>query len=353
VNGTRFASFAFKTWLGRLSGAVALCAVLAGPLSRATSADVSFAESIRRTQPKVVKVFGAGGFRGLEPYQSGFLISDDGLVVTVSSYVLDADQVDVTLDDGRMFSATLLGADPRLELAVLKIDASGLDHFNLAESVAAEGGTRVLAFSNLFGVATGGEPVSVLHGVVSARTLLSARRGVFDTLYRGPVYVIDAVTNNPGAAGGALTDRSGRLLGLLGKELKNSQNNTWLSYAIPIDIIAPTVEKIVAGEFQPPAEEALVDRPEKPAEGLSADLLGLVLVPNVLERTPPFVEVVRPGSPAERAGLRADDLVLFVNDRLISSIKTLAGELEMIDRREMVKLTVVRDQDLLEFELSL
>ena len=80
----------------------------------------------------------------------------------------------------------------------------------------------MLAFSNLFGIATGDEPVSMLHGVVSAVAPLDARRGAFTTNYRGDVYVVDAAANNPGAAGGALTDSQGRLLGMLGKELRSS-----------------------------------------------------------------------------------------------------------------------------------
>ena len=98
------------------------------------------------------------------------LISAEGHVLTVWSYVLDTDYISVTLDDGRKFEAKLLGADPRLELAVLKIDAADLPHFDLAAAAAAEPGTRVLAFSNLFGVATGDEPASVQHGIVAAKT---------------------------------------------------------------------------------------------------------------------------------------------------------------------------------------
>ena len=75
----------------------------------------------------------------------------------------------------------------------------------------------MLAFSNLYGVATGNEPASVLKGYVSAVTDLAARRGIFQTPYQGPVYVLDALTNNPGAAGGVLTDRRGQLAGILGK----------------------------------------------------------------------------------------------------------------------------------------
>ncbi len=202
---------------------------------RALADEGAFAPAIAVAQPKMVKIFGAGGPAGLEPYQSGFLISAEGHVLTVWSYVLDTDYITATLNDGRKFEAKLLGADPRLEIAVLKIEAADLDHYELAASAAADTGARVLAFSNLFGVATGDEPDSVQHGVVAAKTRLDARRGAYATPYHGPVYVLDAMTNNPGAAGGALTNLRGELLAMLGKELRNSQNNIWLNFAVPVD----------------------------------------------------------------------------------------------------------------------
>ena len=69
-----------------------------------------------------MKIYGAGGYRSMEGYQSGFLISPDGHILTALSYVLDTDHVTVTLDDGRRFDARMLGGDPRLEVAVLKIE---------------------------------------------------------------------------------------------------------------------------------------------------------------------------------------------------------------------------------------
>ena len=91
--------------------------------ARADGADASFAAVAREVQPKIVKIYGAGGLRGLEAYQSGMLISAEGHVLTVWSYVLDSDDVTVVLDDGRRFTAKLVGADPLTEIAVLKIDA--------------------------------------------------------------------------------------------------------------------------------------------------------------------------------------------------------------------------------------
>jgi len=324
-------------WLAHCLGASAL------------SAGSSVAETIAEVQPKMVKIYGAGGFRGMEAYQSGMLISDEGHIMTVFSYVLDTDYITVVLDDGRKFEAELLNADPRLEVAVLKIDATDLPCFDLRQTVDGEGGTRVLAFSNLFGVATGDEPASVQHGIVSVKTSLQAHRGVFETTYNGSAYVLDAMTNNPGAAGGALVTRRGELLGMLGKELRNSLNNTWLNYAIPIAELRKSVEEIRAGTFEAATAEA--PRP-KPQRSLELESLGLVLVPDILERTPAYVDQVRPDSPAAEVGLKPDDLILLMGERLIQSCQSFQEELEYVDFEDPVTLTVLRGQELLTFQLQ-
>ncbi len=190
-----------------LLAAITLCS--APSLAQAAK----LADVIHDVQPKVVKIYGAGGIRGLPAYQSGFLVSAEGHVLTAFSYVLDCETITVTLDDGRKFDAKLLGTDPRLDVAVLKIEAADLPHFDLKQAATGAEGTRVLAFSNLFGVATGDESVSVLHGAVSAVTTLAARRGTYETPYHGPVYVLDAMTNNPGAAGGGADQCSGSAAG--------------------------------------------------------------------------------------------------------------------------------------------
>jgi serine protease Do len=276
------------------------------------------------------------------------LISSQGHVLTAWSYVLDTDYVAVVLDDGRRFQGQLVGADPRLEIAVLKIESVDLPHFELAEAVELDAGARVLAFSNLFGVAAGNEDASVLHGHVAAKTSLSARRGVYETPYQGSAYVLDAVTNNPGSAGGALTDRRGALVGLLGKELRHAQNNTWLNYALPVGELVASVEDIIAGKTRPRGQEPTARKPLEPA---TLSSLGIVLVPDVLDKTPPFIDSVMPDSPAGRAGLRADDLVLFVNDRVISSAKGLVEELSYIDRIDEVRLILQRGQELVNVSL--
>lgn len=321
--------------------ALALALVCAG--GTIVEAATSFSTAINSVQPKIVKIYGAGGVRGLEAYQSGFLISADGYVVTVWSTVLDTEYVTITLDDGRRFEeATFVGADPRLEIAILKVDAVDLPYFDLAKVAEGRVGKRVLAFSNLYKVATGSEPSSVQHGVVSALANLTARRGVFKTPYKGPVLVVDAMTNNPGAAGGAVTDHHGVLLGMIGKELRNAQDNTWLNYAFPIGELRESITAIVENK-SPPRGGDEQDLPETPID-LAA--LGVIMVPEVVDSTPPYVDAVRSGSPAEVAGLMRDDLILFVGSVLVQSLDNLTDECLRIDARRGVQLTVRRGDKL-------
>lgn len=324
-------------------------AVIVALLLPRTISAAGLAEVIRQGQQRSVKIYGAGGLRGLDAYQSGFLISAQGHIVTVFSHVLDSDVITVTLDDGRKFEAQLLGADPRLEVAVLKIDGADLPCFDLQQAATASEGAGVLAFSNLFGIATGDEPVSVQHGTISAVAPLAARRGAYETPYQGPVYVLDAMTNNPGAAGGALTNVRGELLGMLGLQLRNAQNNNWLNYAVPVNEIVEAVEAIRAGQTRPAdTHSARQKPPEKP---LALADLGIILVPNVLERTPPFVDAVRPDSPAAAAGIRADDLIVFVNNQLVQSCRTLQSELEKLNHDAEVRVQFLRDNQLMDVNL--
>jgi serine protease Do len=308
----------------------------------------SLQNTIQLVQPKIVKIYGAGGFRGMEGYQTGMLVSPTGHVLTAFSHVLDTEYITAVLADGRKFTAKLLGADPRLEIAVLKIDAADLPYFDLAKAVKVQAGEPILAFSNAFGVATGDEPASVQRGTVAVVAPLEARRGAFETPYHGPIYVLDSTTNNAGAAGGALVTRRGELVGMLGKELRNALNDTWLNYAVPVDALSRCVEDIRAGKFVARSDAETARKPKRP---LDLAMLGIALVPDVLPRTPPYVDQVRPGSPADKAGIRPDDLILLLGDRLAQTCKTIAADLEYVDEDEEIKLTILRGQDLIEATL--
>lgn len=104
-----------------------------------------------------------------------------------------------------------------------------------------------------------------------------------------------------------------------------------------------------AGKF---VAERQAEANQKPANPLILETLGIVLVPDVLERTPPYVDYIYPGSPAEKAGVGPDDLIVLVGDRLAQSCKILRAELEYLDAADPVKITVLRAQELLEFVLQ-
>jgi S1-C subfamily serine protease len=323
------------------------CAALVGASAKA----VSLQDTIREAQRKVVKIYGAGGVSGLEAYQSGILISAQGHVLTVQSYVLDTDDLAVVLDDGRKFKGELLGSDPVRELAVLKIEVEPdetLPHFDLAAAPAAEIGERVLALSNLFNIAGGDEPVSVLQGVVTALAPLDARRGAFESSFHGNVYIVDAAANNPGAGGGALINWRGEILGLLGKELRSRATGAWLHYAIPVDQFTAAVETMRSGE-----SIKVDDIPQvAPVEPLKPADVGVVFVPDVLPRTPPYIDAVLPNSAAARAGLKPDDLVVFVEGEPTASCSAVVEAMGRREKFDGVRVSVIRKGELVEVMLE-
>ena len=339
----------FRPHLSALLVAAVLTPALAVSQAPVVAA-VTLHDVIRDAQRKVVKIYGAGGVRGLEAYQTGILISAEGHVLTVQSYVLDTDDLAVVLDDGRKFTGELLGVDPVRELAVLKLplENESLPYFDLAAAPLAKVGERILAVSNLFNIAGGDEPVSVLQGVVSAMAPLDARRGSFESNFHGNVYIVDAAANNPGAAGGALVNWRGELLGLLGKEMRSRATGSWLNYAIPVDQFVASVETMQAGR----SVEDVDEHRTAATDPLTLAAVGVVLVPNILPRTPPYIDSILPNSAAARAGLRPDDLVIIVAGEPTASC---AAVVEALSRRESfdeVRISLLRDGELIEVTLS-
>ena len=305
---------------------------------------------IRGTARRVVKVYGAGGLTQFEAYQSGLMIDPSGRVLTVLSYVLDTDDVAVVLDDGRRFAARVVGADPLLELALLELERvdEPLPAFDLDQAVSLVAGQRILAASNLYGIASGDEPVSMQQGVVTATARLDARRGAYAAAYRGDAYILDAVVNNPGAAGGAVVDGQGRLGGVIGKELRSRATGGWLNYALPIEAVRQSVARMRRSDGAEAVDQPLL----KPAAPLSLAKLGIVLVPELLPRTPPFVDAVFPGSPAAAAGLRPDDLIVGVDSAPIAASEALRDELARREADAPTTLSILRRGELIEATLD-
>jgi len=294
-------------------------------------------------QSKVVKLFGAGGLAGLQGYGTGFVISPNGHIATVWSHLLDGDTVSVVLSNGKRQTGRVLAAEPKLDLAVIKIEAEGLDHFDLQTTATGGPGTRIYAFSNMFKVAAGDEPLSVQHGIISARTQLTARRGRFASNYNGPVYIVDAITNNPGSAGGVLTTRDGQLLGMLGRELRDAQSQVWVNYVVPIGELAPTLQAMMQGEYT----RASVIDPLAVLRNIPPRTFGMILVPDIVFRTPAYIDEVLPGSAAETAKLQPDDLIVFLNGKVVNSVRTLQTELNQLQPGQDAEFVIRRGGELI------
>ncbi len=300
---------------------------------------------------RVVKITGAGGYRGLEPYQTGILISSQGHVLTAWSHVLQSESVTVTLADGRREQAELIAANLAFEAAILKLPRPTAAWFELGESDEVLPVTRVFALSNAFAVAVGNEPVSVQRGFVSAVTQIEGGRGILDLMYRGRAYILDFVSGNPGAAGGALVDSSGRLIGMLGKPLQNRLNGAWINYAIPTTVLRPWVQQVLAGKGKPVETDDRL-KPSTASRAWSLEQLGIILVPEIAPETPAYVDRLPANSPARMAGLMPDDLIVLINGRVVRSVREVREFLTECPSTVSVVLGVDRGGELVEITIE-
>jgi serine protease Do len=343
-------------------GAVAAVLLLA-PVALAQPPATPVAKEVNK---KLVKLFGAGGFKGLPSYGTGIAVSPNGFILTVNNHILTTTDLRVHLFDGRFYHAKVVAKEPELDVALIKLEepVEKLPCYNIETEAAkptAVPGTWVLAFSNQFAIAERDEPMSVQHGVVQAFSDLKGRKGVADAPFQGKVYFIDVVACNPGAAGGALTNYKGDLLGILGRELKNKLSDSWINYAVPVtaavELINDETKKVekvaikdfvslaMAGKWKPHTKKVIAKGP--------GVYHGIILVPNPVSLTPPYIEAVVPGSPADKAGLRTDDLIVYVDGELVQSIKGFKDLINSYQPGQQVRLDVQRGAQLETVTLTL
>lgn len=326
---------------------------LAGTLLQPISVVHSHAPDTDTAGPQqvVVKLFGAG-LGSLDSYGTGVLVTAEGHVLTVASHLVSAGFLTAVTSDGKRYAAETVATEPALDAALLKLKADPSDQFpciDLKSSLDPEPGTPVLAWSNMFRVAAGNEPVSVVHGVIAASVPLEAVQGKWKFPLQSRVWLIDAITNNSGAAGGLLTDASGTPVGLIGREIRHAISGTWVNYAVPLTTLRPAVEAMLEGR------KLANSQPQRNEPALSARELtarfGLALMPAVLERTPAWVDAVIPGSAAAVAGIRRGDLIVLIGDAVITSESDARRRLADYRPGQKIAVTLSRNEQLLELSL--
>lgn len=296
-----------------------------------------FAPIINAAQPKMVKVFGAGAGR-VEAYATGILVSAEGHILTTAGSMLDGAGVRVLTSDGVTHFATILKRDRIRQLALLKIQLATPDYFRLASEPVGQKGDWVIALSNAFRVADKDEPLSAMLGIISLRTFLEAKLNSRDVAYRGDLVVIDAVTSNPGAGGGAIVTLSGELVGMIGKIINSSETNTRLNYAVPASLLKAFMDGDAMDDDD--QQNALAENRVRGYSGIRIFTLGG-------KRDPAYIDRVASGSPAAIAGLQADDLVVSINGQKVGSVRTYQQLVRELFAGDTVVVVVKRGNDLL------
>lgn len=332
------------------------CLLAAGSAAFSVAQDTSSKPS---TQPSadprqvVVKLFGAG-VGSLDSYGTGILVSPQGHVLTIANHLVSTGFLTAVTPDGRRWPVETVATSTEHDAAIVRIQARTEDAFpflDLQQAVDAEPGTPVLAWSNMFRVAAGNEPVSVVHGVIAASVPLEASQGRWKFPVKTPVWILDAITNNSGAGGGLVVDESGRAVGMIGREIRHARSRIWVNYAVPLTALRPVVAAMLEGRRITPSTTAADAAPLISDRELTARF-GLTMLPAVVERTPAWVDAVTPDSPADRAGIRRGDLILLIGDAVITSVTDVRRQITAAVPGRELSVTVNRQNELTAVKLT-
>ncbi|TXH92520.1 MAG: Do family serine endopeptidase, partial [Pseudomonas sp.] len=247
-----------------------------------------FREFFERNVPQMPRAPGGGRQREAQSLGSGFIISDDGYVLTNNHVVADADEIIVRLSDRSELEARLIGADPRTDVALLKVEGRGLPTVMLGKSHALKVGEWVLAIGSPFGF-----DHSVTAGIVSAKG-----RSLPNESY--VPFIQTDVAINPGNSGGPLFNLDGEVVGINSQIFTRSGGFMGLSFAIPIDVAMDVANQLKAeGKVSRGWLGVVIQEVNKDlAESFGLDKPAGALVAQVLE-----------GGPAARGGLQVGDVI--------------------------------------------
>ncbi len=286
-----------------------------------------------RQQPQ--PVMGAG---------SGVIVSNDGYIVTNNHVIDNADEIEVTLNDKRTLAATLVGADPTSDIAVIKIEADDLPFVPYGNSDELKVGEWVLAVGNPFNLTS-----TVTAGIVSAKARsINIIANQNQTLGVESFIQTDAAVN-PGNSGGALVNQRGELVGINTAIASRTGSFTGYSFAVPVTIAKKVVADLMEfGEVQRGLLGVSIIEVSKVPDEL-AEELGV----KIEKMQGVFIGSVVPDGGADEAGLKAGDIILSVNGEVVNSVPELQERVSMHRPGEKVNLIVLRNEKRKPFEVTL
>ncbi len=254
---------------------------------------------------------------------SGFVISSDGYILTNNHVVEDADTVTVQMENGQEYTAEIIGTDPPSDLAVIKVEKTGLPYLKLGDSSTLEVGDWVLAVGNPFGLSH-----TLTAGIVSAK----GRSGIGLNDYENFIQTDAAI--NPGNSGGPLVNLNGEVVGINTAIFSRSGGYMGIGFAIPVNMA-----KLIKNQL---IEDGRVTRGRlgvyiqdvnnELAESFDLDAAKGILVSQVME-----------DSPAEDAGLKQGDIILELNGKDVGKVTEFRNKIALTIPGTKVELTIQRD----------
>ena len=261
---------------------------------------------------------------------SGFIVSPDGYILTNNHVVQGADRVTVRLLDNREFVARTVGTDPTTDVAVIKIQTTGLPTVTMGNADSTRIGNWVLAIGNPLGEAF---TFTVTAGIVSAKGRLLG--GLTQNRYAIQDFIQTDAAINPGNSGGPLVNVRGEVIGINSAIASETGYYAGYGFAIPINLARTVMNQLIATGHVERAVIGVSIRPITPEDAEDAkltDIRGVV----VNDFTPPD------NSPARRAGIQEGDVIVAVDGQSIESVAQLQQRVGFKKPGETVQVTVVR-----------
>lgn len=254
---------------------------------------------------------------------SGFLVSEDGYIVTNNHVIREATQITVTLNDGRQYSAVIKGADPRSDLAVLKIEEKGLPFLAFGDSDRLKAGECVVAIGNPFGFEG-----TITQGIVSGK----GRQNLGIVPHEDFIQTDAAV--NPGNSGGPLLNIRGEVVGVNTAIFSRNGGYMGISLAIPSKMAQPIIDQIIAKGTVKRAYLGIVLQP------IDKELSGAL---NLGKTEGILVSDVVKDSPAALAGLLQGDIILEYNGNLAKNVNKFRNDIAMMSPGSGIQLKILRN----------
>ncbi len=282
-------------------------------------------------------IFGGGGGRGAGPQEgtatgSGVIISNDGYIVTNNHVVADAEELEVVLNDKRSFKAKVIGTDPNTDLAVIKIESSGLPFLTFGNSDEIRVGEWVLAVGNPFDLES-----TVTAGIISAK---GRGIGILGEKGGNPIesFIQTDAAVNPGNSGGALVNLKGELIGINTAIISKTGNFAGYSFAVPVSLVRKVSGDLL--KFGTVQRAFLGISQMREVNNKVAEELDLKATEGIYVGGFPDASV---NSAAKAAGMKIGDVVTKIDGQRINTVSKLTEAVGRHKPGDVVKVTINRD----------